>query len=81
MDFLSIYIFNSSPATDGDLIDGIVSVSLVDPGYFCVVLPFQMYPDLGGMYHFLQGRSVVEVIIAWPQVWLWAEQAECNVTS
>lgn len=72
---------NSSPATDGDLIDGVVSVSLVHPGGSGVVLSTQVYPDLGGMYHRLQGRSVVEVIIAWPRVWLWGQQAECDVTS
>lgn len=78
---LSVNICNSSPATDGDLTDGIVSVSLVHPGCTGVVLPTQMYPDLGGMYHLLQGRIVVEVVIAWSQVWLWGQQAECNVTA
>lgn len=71
----------SSPATDGDLIDGIVSVSLVHPGCSGVGLSTQVYPDLGGMYHLLQGGSVVEVVIAWPQVWLWGQQAEYDVTS
>lgn len=72
---------NSSPATDGDLIDGMVSVSLVHSSCSGVVLSTEVYPDLGGMYHLLQGRSVVEVTIAWPRVWLWGQQAECDVTS
>lgn len=50
---LWINISNSSPATDGDLIDGIVSVSLVHLSCSGVVLSTQVYPDLGGMYHLL----------------------------
>lgn len=65
---------SSSPATDGDLTDGIVSVSLVHPGSSGVVLSPQMYPDLGGMDHPLEGKTVVEVIVAWPQVGLWSQQ-------
>lgn len=65
--------FNSSPATDGDFIDSIVSVPLVHCSYFGVVLSTQMHPDLGGVHHLLQCRRVVEVIIAWPRVWLWGQ--------
>lgn len=60
-----------SPATDRDLIDGIESVSLIHPVCHGVVLSTQVHPDLGGMYHLLEGRGVVEVTIAWPEVWLW----------
>lgn len=78
---VSVYICNFSPATNGDLTDGIVSVSLVHPSCSGVVLSTQMYPDLGGMHHLLQGRVVVEVVIAWSGVWLCSQQAKCNITA
>lgn len=81
MAYLFIAICNSSPATDGDLLDSEVSVSLVHPSCSGVVLSTQVYPDLCGMHHLLQGRIVVEVIIAWSHVWLWGQQTECDVTS
>lgn len=56
-------------------------MSLVHPSRSGVVLSTQVYPDLCGMHHLLQGRIVVEVIIAWSHVWLWGQQAECDVTS
>lgn len=62
------------PATDGDLTDGVVSVSQVHPGSSGVILPPQMYPDLGGVDHPLEGKTVVEVIVAWPQVGPWSQQ-------
>lgn len=71
----------SSPSTNCDLTDGIVSVALVHSSFPGMVLPSQMYPDLVGTYHPLQRRVVVEVIIARPEVWLWGQQAESNVTS
>lgn len=37
---------NSLPAADGDLIDGQVSVTLVNPSCSGVVLSSHMYPDL-----------------------------------
>lgn len=78
---VSVNIRNFSPATNGDLTDGIVSVSLVHPSCSGVVLSPQMYPDLGGMHHLLQGGIVVEVVIAWSGVWLCGQQAKCNITA
>lgn len=43
----------SSPATYGDLLDGVVSVSLVDCRFSGVVLSPHMDPDLAGMHHLL----------------------------
>lgn len=59
-------VVSLSPATDGDLLDGVVSVSEVHPHCSGVVLPAQMYPDLGGLYHPLQGGAAVEVIVVRP---------------
>lgn len=78
---VSASICRLSPAADGDLTDGVVSVSLVHPSCSGVVLSTQMYPDLGGAHHLLQGRVVVEVVIAWSGVWLCGQQAKCDVTA
>lgn len=43
----------SSPATDCDLLDVIVSVSLAHCGFSGVVLSTQMNSDPGGMNHLL----------------------------
>lgn len=76
-----VCICNFLPATNGDLTDGIVSVPLVHPSGSGAVLSTQMYPDLCGMHHVLQGRIVVEVVIAWPGVWLCSQQAKCDITA
>ena len=58
------------PAADGDLIDGVVSVSGIHPHRLRVVLPAEEEPDLSGPYHPLQLRGVVEVVVARSWVWL-----------
>ncbi|TNN67182.1 hypothetical protein EYF80_022599 [Liparis tanakae] len=63
---------HSSPAADGDLVDGVVSVALVRPGCYEVGQSTQVNPDLGGVDHLLQGGRVVEVAVAGPEVWLGA---------
>lgn len=73
-------MYGSLPATDCDLLDGIVSVSLAHCGFSGVVLPTQMNSDPGGMNHLLESWVVVKVIVAWSEVWLWAQQAESDVT-
>lgn len=50
---LDILMHCSSPASNGDLLDGVVSVSLVDCRFSGVVLSTHMDPDLAGMYHLL----------------------------
>lgn len=72
---------SSLPAADGDLADGIVSVSQVHARSSSVVLSRHVYSDLGGMNHPLQGETVVEVIVAGPQVWLGSQQVQCDVTA
>lgn len=72
---------SSSPAADGDLADGIVSVSLAHTGSSGVVLSCQVDPDLCGMDHLLQGKTVVEVVVARPPVWLGSQQVECDVAA
>lgn len=61
------------PATDCDFFDGIVSVSLVHASCSGVVLSSKMDPHLSGTHHLLKDGGVVEIIIAWPHVWLWAQ--------
>lgn len=70
-----------SPATDGDLTDGIVSVSPVHPGSCRVVLSPQVYPDLAGVDHPLEGETVVEVVVARPQVGLRRQQVQRDVAA
>lgn len=72
---------HSSPAADGDLVDGVVSVALVRPGCFGVGQSTQVNPDLGGVDHLLQGGRVVEVTVAGPEVWLGGQQAEDDAPS
>lgn len=68
-----------SPATDGDLADGIVSVSLVRALRPRVVLSCQVDSNLRGTHHLLQVGAAVEVVVAWPPVWLGSQQVECDV--
>lgn len=70
-----------SPATDGDFTDANESVPLVRPDCSGVVLSTHVYSDLGRLYHLLQDRCVVEVIVTWPQGWVSGQQAECDVTT
>lgn len=70
----------SSPATDCDLLDGIVSMSLAHRGFSSVVLSTQTNSDPRGMNHLLESRIVVKVIVAWSEVWLWGQQAKSDVT-
>lgn len=79
--FLSCLRLSSLPATDGDLADGIVSVPQVHARTPSVVLSRHVYSDLRGMDHLLQGKTVVEVIVARPQVWLGSQQVQCDVTA
>lgn len=44
-----------------------------------VVLSCQVDSDLRGMYHLLQGKTVVEVVVAGPPVWLGSQQVESDV--
>lgn len=72
---------SSSPATDGDLADGIVSVSQVHACSSSVVLSCQVDSDLRGVHHLLQGKAVVEVVVARPPVRLGSQQVECDVAA
>lgn len=70
----------SSPATDCDLLDGIVSMSLAHRGVSSVVLSTQTNSDPRGVNHLLESRIVVKVVVAWSEVWLRGQQAKSDVT-
>lgn len=67
-----------SPATYGNFSDCKVSVFGVHPHCSAVVLSSQMYSDLGSLYHFLQGRTSVEVVVSRPEA---GQKAESDVSS
>ena len=69
------------PAADCDLIDGVVSVSLIHPRGLRVVLSTEEEPDLSGLYHPLKRRGVVEVVVAWSWVRLRCQQGERDVST
>lgn len=69
------------PAADGDLIHGVVAMTERNRGILGVVLSMEVDSYMCGSYKFLQGDTVVEVIVARSQVRLGCQHAKGDISS
>lgn len=69
------------PATDGDLVHGVVAMTERNRGILGVVLAVEVDSHVCGSHKLLQGGTVVEVIVARSQVRLRCQHAEGDIST